>query len=195
MSEENKYIIDRQYTGRTQNNTGSCASSGNDFYIKIYTNGNIDIKQRGWNSCSGQGTDYGPMQDLLIINDNKKLPIYFIDILKHLLGINNTFNHDGLEYSSYYNMVIDIIKEYKTKHNNELTQENRKKLDELIIEHKLNNHKEKELIKEEKIKIAIVKEKLAQQKRDLDDDKFKFELEKDRINDFDIDKFIKQNNI
>jgi hypothetical protein len=28
-----------------------------------------------------------------------------------------------------------------------------------------------------------------------DDDKFKFELEKDRINDFDIDKFIKQNNI
>ena len=28
-----------------------------------------------------------------------------------------------------------------------------------------------------------------------DDNKFKFELEKDRINDFDIDKFIKQNNI
>ena len=28
-----------------------------------------------------------------------------------------------------------------------------------------------------------------------DDDKFKFELEKDRINDFDIDKFIKQNNL
>jgi hypothetical protein len=28
-----------------------------------------------------------------------------------------------------------------------------------------------------------------------DDNKFKFELEKDRINDFDIDKFIKQNNL
>ena len=81
-------------------------------------------------------------------------------------------------------------------------------LDKLILENqqKINHYasleqqimdvqKEKELIKEENIKIAIVKEKLAQQKRDLDDDKFKFELEKDRINDFDIDKFIKQNNI
>jgi hypothetical protein len=28
-----------------------------------------------------------------------------------------------------------------------------------------------------------------------DDDKFKFELEKDRINDFDIDKFITQKNL
>jgi len=76
-------------------------------------------------------------------------------------------------------------------------------LDELILENqrKINHYasleqqiieiqKEKELIKEEKRKISIAKDKLSQRKRDLDDDKFKFELEKDRINDFDIDKFI-----
>ena len=89
-----------------------------------------------------------------------------------------------------------------------LIKEKQNELDKLILENKqkinhyvsleqeiINVQKEKELIKEEKRKIAIVKEKLAQQKKDLDDNKFKFELEKDRINDFDIDKFIKQNNL
>ena len=51
-------------------------------------------------------------------------------------------------------------------------------------------NKEKELVKEEKRKIAIVKQKMAQQKKDFDEEKFKFELEKDRINDIDVDKFI-----
>ena len=31
---------------------------------------------------------------------------------------------------------------------------------------------------------------MAQQKKEFDEEKFKFELEKDRINDIDVDKFI-----
>lgn len=61
-----------------------------------------------------------------------------------------------------------------------------KNLEQQIIE----VNKEKEIIKEEKRKIAIVKEKMAQIKRNLDEEKFKLELEKDRINDVNVDEFI-----
>ena len=84
-----------------------------------------------------------------------------------------------------------------------LIKEKQTELDKLILENQtkidyykdfeqqiIDVNKEKELIKEEKRKIAIVKEKMAQQKRDFDEEKFKFELEKDRINDIDVDKFI-----
>ncbi len=84
-----------------------------------------------------------------------------------------------------------------------MIKEKQTELDKLILEnqHKIDYYKnleqqiidvnkEKDIIKEEKRKIAIVKEKMAQQKRDFDEEKFKFELEKDRINDIDVDKFI-----
>ena len=38
--------------------------------------------------------------------------------------------------------------------------------------------------------MAIVKEKMAKNKKEFDDEKLKFEIEKDRINEIDIDKFI-----
>ena len=90
-----------------------------------------------------------------------------------------------------------ILIELKQNELDKLILENQQKINHYasLEQEIINVQKEKELIKEEKRKIAIVKEKLAQQKRELDDNKFKFELEKDRINDFDIDKFIKQNNL
>ncbi len=33
MSDENEYIIDRTYSSRNGPNTGSCASSGSQFYF------------------------------------------------------------------------------------------------------------------------------------------------------------------
>jgi hypothetical protein len=92
--------------------------------------------------------------------------------------------------------------------NKKIIKEKQNELDKLILENQqkidyyasleqqiIDIQKEKEFIKEDKRKISIAKDKLSQQKRELDDNKFKFELEKDRINDFDIDKFITQKNI
>ena len=81
--------------------------------------------------------------------------------------------------------------------------EQKKELDKLILENheKINYYKslesqiisisnDKNFITEEKRKLAIVKEKMAKNKREFDNEKLKFLIEKDSINDFDIDKFI-----
>ena len=90
--------------------------------------------------------------------------------------------------------------------NDKITKNKQNELDKLILENQqkidyyknleqqiIEVNKEKEIIKEEKRKIAIVKEKMAQIKRNLDEEKFKLELEKDRINDINVDDFINSN--
>jgi hypothetical protein len=108
---------------------------------------------------------------------------------------------DNQQKIDYYNnleqQIIDVNKE------KEIIKENQTKLDKLILDNQqkidyyksleqqiIDVNKEKEIIKEEKRKIIIVKEKMAQQKRNFDEEKCKFELEKDRINEIDVDNFI-----
>ena len=81
--------------------------------------------------------------------------------------------------------------------------EQKEELNKLILENheKINYYKslesqiisiskDKNFIIEEKRKLAIVKEIMAKNKREFDNEKLKFLIEKDSINDFDIDKFI-----
>jgi hypothetical protein len=100
-------------------------------------------------------------------------------------------------------------KELLIKHEQKIISENqiiikqKEELDKLILENhqKINYYKnledqiisinkDKAIIQEEKRKLAIVKEKMAKNKKEFDDEKLKFLIEKDRINEIDIDKFI-----
>jgi hypothetical protein len=91
--------------------------------------------------------------------------------------------------------LITLQKEELSKQKEELDKlilynqqqiEHYKSLEEKII----SIEKDKEIILEEKRKIAICKEIMAKNKLEFDNEKLQFEIHKDRINDFDIDKFI-----
>ena len=84
--------------------------------------------------------------------------------------------------------VLDWQKEELTK----LILENQQKITHYksLESQILSIDKDKQIILEEKQKLTIVKAKMAKNKREFDDEKLKFEIEKDRINDIDIDKFL-----
>jgi len=249
-----EYIINNEVEVLNKSRWGpddSCANDGKKFYIKIFTNGNIDIKYQCITDRRYEGRRTYPLNDLLIITDDIKIPIYIINIFKSLIedvkNIRNKYGDQYDIYAPYYNSIFDIIKDfkenYKKKYDKELTEEQleeqkeklnklilknekinkykqnsldrlilenerinkdkQNELDKLILENqqKINHYKnleqeiikvnkEKEIIKEEKRKIAICKEKMAQIKRNLDEEKFKLELEKDKINDINVDEFI-----
>ena len=100
-----------------------------------------------------------------------------------------------------YKLLIEH--EQKLLIDKQLIIEQKEELDKLLLENheKINYYKslesqiisisnDKNIILEEKRKLAIVKEKMAKNKREFDNEKLKFLIEKDSINDFDIDKFI-----
>jgi hypothetical protein len=139
------------------------------------------------------------------LNINKLITFY--DKNTNYFKSNSDIHYEKLELK--YKQEKEMIEQGKNKlllekeDKSILIKEKQTELDKLILENQqkidyyksleqqiIDVNKEKDIIKEEKRKIAIVKEKMAQQKRDFDEEKFKFELEKDRINDIDVDKFI-----
>jgi hypothetical protein len=80
---------------------GSCSLPAQyNFIIKIYKNGNIDIKKQDVSL-------YGTIYDKLIINDNIPIPIYIIDIFKSLFGRGSTvYEYDMIKF-------IDILQKFK----------------------------------------------------------------------------------
>jgi hypothetical protein len=111
---------------------------------------------------------------------------------------NETINQENkkiVEQKDELNRLILENKRINKDKQNELDKlilENQQKIDHYrnLEQEIIKVNKEKEIIKEEKRKIAICKEKMAQIKRNLDEEKFKLELEKDRINDVNVDEFI-----
>ena len=111
---------------------------------------------------------------------------------------NETINQENkkiVEQKDELNKLILVNERINKNKQNELDKlilENQQKIDHYksLEQELIKVNKEKELIKEEKRKIAICKEKMAQIKRNLDEKKFKFELEKDRINDVNVNEFI-----
>ncbi len=195
-----EYILNLKILSNQKQQSSNEYSIGQKYFlIKIYKNGNVDIKEMN-------PQNYNKITDILIINDGIKFPKHIINIINSLL-LENGLPHP---FWPYYNMVFDIIRNYKK---DQLTQElitdneelikQKEELDKLIlynqqqIEHYksledkiISIEKDKEIILEEKRKIAICKEIMAKNKLEFDNEKLQFEIHKDRINDFDIDKFI-----
>jgi hypothetical protein len=155
-----------------------------------------------------------PNNYINFIDTNQNMTVGYDLLIKLYQDTPKYFRSEDENIKHELKQKEDLLEQEKNKlakekeQNGILIKEKQNELDKLILENqqKINHYtsleqqiidiqKEKEFIKEEKRKISIAKDKLSQQKRELDDDKFKFELEKDRINDFDIDKFITQKNI
>jgi hypothetical protein len=161
MSDNNEFIINQKFSVRDSPiSIGQCGSTWTNFNIKIYKNGNIDIKYNGVSSCSGHVDTHYPINDLLIISDNKKISEYFINILKYLLIDRKFYRNE--KYSEYYYMVVEIIKNYKTNNDEKIIHENKQfKLDKLILENqqKIDYYKSLEQqiidVNKEKKKIPI----------------------------------------
>jgi len=82
---------------------GCSAPQQYNFIIKIYKNGNIDIKIQNVNDYGHPTTIY----DKLIINDNIPIPIYIIDIFKSL------FSNGSQLYEYDMNKFICILQKFK----------------------------------------------------------------------------------
>jgi hypothetical protein len=78
-----------------------------NFMIKIYKNGNIDIKRQGTGYLV-----YSTIHDKLIINDNIPIPIYIIDMFKSLFRVSEGGPSSTL-YECDMNRFIDILQKFK----------------------------------------------------------------------------------
>ena len=127
------------------------------FLIKIYKNGNVDIKER---------TPHNYITDILIINDGIKFPKHIINIIDILLfGKPLKIGYQShAVYWPYYYMVFDIISNYKK---DQTTQELIADK-ELITKQKEELTTEKQLITKQIECITIQKEELSKQKEELD---------------------------
>ena len=95
-----------------------CANDrGYNYIIKIYKNGNIDIKRKdNYN---------GIIIPALIINDNIPIPKYVIDIFKEMLTKN--FNYGGIcriDIDNYITILKKLKEDYTIEYKKELSNKN-----------------------------------------------------------------------